>query len=58
MGLFFGCCPDQTSYGMITSEVMHTRFREAYQPQALEVGSVAWRAAADEDGHYCFAVAL
>jgi hypothetical protein len=58
MGLFFGCCPDQTSCGLITSEIMLRRFREAYQPQALEVGSVAWRAATDEDGHYGLAVAL
>src|SRR3982074_1135011 len=35
MGLFFGCCPDQTSCGLITSEIMLGRFREAYQPQAL-----------------------
>jgi hypothetical protein len=30
----------------------------ACQPETMSCKIVQWRAAADEDGHYCFAVAL
>jgi hypothetical protein len=32
--------------------------QEGYLLVAMSCSGVEWRAAADEDGHYCFAVAL